>query len=103
MAQLAHETVLEVDFNNVDALDRVVGSLRFSNHLERPKTGDWLRLIDGEGNTCVAQVDEIRNLIVSLRPDWTTWTSSTVTHRYLWSAAAASRTDEPATQPAGIQ
>ena len=76
------EAVIEVDFTSLDAYDRVVASLRFSNRWRRPAVGDWVRLMDAEANTCVGQVEELRNLIVAVRPDWGTWTSEVVTRPY---------------------
>ncbi len=81
--RVLQDTVLEVDFNNLDASDRVVASLRFSNRWERPEVGDWVRLTDGEGSTCVARVEEIRNLIVSLRPDWNSWATTVVSRPFI--------------------
>lgn len=73
------DLVLEVDFNQTDASDRVVASLRFANRWERPQEGEWVRLLDAEGNVCVGRVEEIRNLIVAVRPDWGSWISTSVT------------------------
>ena|SRR5579883_3513299 len=67
------EYVFEADFNNVDANDRVLVSLRYLNQLGRPEVGSWVRLADAEGNVCIGEVEEIRNLIVAVRPDWDSW------------------------------
>jgi hypothetical protein len=77
------DLVLEVDFNSVDALDRIVASLRFANRWERPEVGEWVRLADAEGNVCVGQVEEIRNLIVVVRPDWGLWSTAVVTEPFV--------------------
>jgi hypothetical protein len=77
------DLVLEVDFNNVDAQDRIVASLRFANRWERPEVGEWVRLADAEGNVCVGQVEDIRSLIVAVRPDWGLWSSTMVTEPFV--------------------
>jgi hypothetical protein len=84
------DLVLEVDFNNVDALNRIVASLRFANRWERPEVGEWVRLADAEGNVCVGQVEEIRNLIVAVRPDWGLWSATLVTEPFVGGARATS-------------
>jgi hypothetical protein len=96
---LHQDTVLEVDFNNLDAHDRVVASLRFSNRWERPSVGDWVRLIDGEHNTCVARVEEIRNLIVALEPDWSSWASSSLPSPFVASHPLVQRSSETTGNP----
>ena len=80
MFQFEQDAVVEVDFNNLDANDCVVSSLRFLNQWRRPTVGEWVRLIDAEGNACIGRVSELRNLMAVLEPDWGTWTSGTVTH-----------------------
>ena len=75
MFQFEPDAVVEVDFNNLDANDNVVSSLRFLNRWRRPSIGEWVRLIDAEGNACIGQVSELRNLIAVVQPDWGTWTS----------------------------
>jgi hypothetical protein len=87
------DLVLEVDFNNIDALDRIVASLRFANHWRRPNVGEWVRLTDAEGNVCVGQVEEIRNLIVAVRPDWGLWSSAVVTEPFLGGVRTTSSVD----------
>ncbi len=72
------DLVLEVDFNQRDASDRVIASLRFSNSWHTPDVGEWIRLVDAEGDVCVGQVEEVHNLIVSIRADWGTWISTAV-------------------------
>jgi hypothetical protein len=87
------EAVIEVDFTSLDAEDRVVASLRFSNRWQRPEVGDWVRLMDAEGNSCIGRVEELRNLIVAVRPDWGTWTSEVITHPYEASSVVAGFND----------
>lgn len=98
-AYLAGETVIEVDFANVDAEDRVVASLRFSNRWDRPTVGEWVRVVDAEGNTCVGRVEALRKLIVAIRLDPATWSSTTVTRTYSGTASATPTFDEPVTAP----
>jgi hypothetical protein len=90
------ETVLEVDFNDIDERDRVRASLRFSNTWARPAVGDWVRLFDAEGNTAIGQVDEAHHLIVRVRIDWGTWKSSRVVRAYA-ALASPARSQPPAT------
>jgi hypothetical protein len=94
--------VLEVDFNNMDSADRVVASVRYSSQLRPPDLGEWVRLNDPEGNSCIGKIEELRNLVVAVRPDWTTWQSVVVIHRYWnWSAELTSYDAPPtALEPA---
>jgi len=69
------EIVLRVDFNNVATGGRIKGSLRHASSARRPAVGETVYLHDGEGNACYARVDELREQIVVLAPDWASWTA----------------------------
>jgi hypothetical protein len=99
----SQDTILEVDFNSVDALDRIVTSLRFSNQWERPDVGNWVRLADADGNVCIGQVEEVRNLIVAVRPEWTYWSSRSVTRPFIGGVAPTPPAiDQPVTAAAEV-
>jgi hypothetical protein len=72
------ELIFDVDFNDLDASRRVVGSLRFGHSVRRPDVGEWVYLQDGEGNGCRAQVVTTNGDIVYFEPDWSSWLSDTV-------------------------
>ena len=92
MTPAAADQVFEVDFNNRDGDDRVIASLRFANRWERPSVGQWVRLTDAEGDVCVGQVEEVRNAIVAIRPDWSSWVATSVTHINVGLAATSGET-----------
>lgn len=65
--------MIRVDFNALDEQSRVKASLRFASSPEIPATGEWVRLVDAEGNTCLGQVEEVRDPLVAVRPALATW------------------------------
>ena len=69
------ERLLQIgaDFNAVDADGRVKASLRYATTPEIPAIGEWILLADAEGNTCRARVEEVMDVTVAARPDWSTW------------------------------
>lgn len=92
--------VLSVDFNQVDAEDRVLASIRFSNlrlHEDRPEKGAWVRLVDAEGNSCLGRVEEVRNLILAIRPEWDSWTTATITRPFIPPTSLQRYSPEPVT------
>lgn len=78
MPSISRELSLWADFNSVDPYRRFVASLRFAKTPARPAKGERVRLHDDEGNSVVGVVEEIDGLLVRVRPDMATWTSSDV-------------------------
>jgi hypothetical protein len=78
MTSFSRELLLWADFNSVDADRRFVASLRFATTPAKPAKGERVRLHDDEGNSVVGVVEEIDGMIVRVRPDMATWTSSDV-------------------------
>ena len=70
--------VIGADFNALDAEGRVRASLRYAATPEVPSVGEWVRLEDGEGNSCLARVEEVEGLAVVARADWSTWISGEI-------------------------
>lgn len=65
--------LIGADFNALDPDGRVTASLRFAATPEVPAVGEWVSLMDGESNTCLARVEEVDGLAIAARPDWATW------------------------------
>jgi hypothetical protein len=65
--------LIGADFNALDPEGRVRASLRFGATPEVPSLGEWVRLEDAEGNSCLARVDKIDGLDVVAAADWATW------------------------------
>ena len=61
------------DFNFLDADGRVKASLRFAATPEIPTIGEWVRLEDVDGNSCLALVEEVKSSVIAARPDFATW------------------------------
>ncbi len=71
---------LETDFNTVpdDGLlrsSRVLDSY-FVGQLGK---GSWVRVVDEDDNTCLAQIKKIQGPLFYLAPDWSTWTAEELT------------------------
>jgi hypothetical protein len=66
------------DFNSLDDQNRFKASLRYADTPARPATGERIRLHDDEGNAVMGIVEEIRDLIVHVRPEMATWTSAVI-------------------------
>jgi hypothetical protein len=66
------------DFNSFDDQSRIKTSLRYADSPARPATGERIRLYDDEGNAVMGVVEEIRDLIVHVRPEMATWTSAEI-------------------------
>ncbi len=65
---------LKTDFNTVPD----DGLLRSSRVLDsffvvQVGKGSWVRLVDGDGNSCIARIKKIRGLLFYLDADWSTW------------------------------
>jgi hypothetical protein len=67
------EVVLRADFESVDADDCCWVSLHFIRGPRRPRAGEWVYLLDGRGNGCLAVVDQVHGWIARVKPDWGTW------------------------------
>lgn len=66
------EINLVVDFNELEG-DSLSTYLEFSRGPWKPREGDWARLTDGEGSSCLGYVKRIEGDMVEVLPDWTTW------------------------------
>ena len=91
--------VITADFNALDAEGLVRASLRFAATPEVPSIGEWVRLEDGEANSCLARVAEIEGLAVVAQADWSTWIPGEIA-RLSRSVAAVVRLGESGDQPA---
>jgi hypothetical protein len=67
------EIVLWVDFNNLEDDDRLPTTLRYATGPRKPRAGDWVRIVDSDGDTCLAQVLRVEGMLVEVRPNWATW------------------------------
>lgn len=69
------ERLLQIgaDFNALDAGGRVRASLRFATTPEIPTIGEWVLLVDAEGNSCPAIVELVDGMSVIVLPDWPRW------------------------------
>lgn len=76
------ERLLQIgaDFNALDAEGRVRASLRYAATPEIPAVGELVLLMDAEGNSCLARVEEVDGLAIVAGADWTTWIPSQIAH-----------------------
>jgi hypothetical protein len=65
-----------VDFNNIAGGGRLKASLRRASPNRIPAIGERVCLHDAEGNACWAWIDEVREPIVLLKPDWDSWSAA---------------------------
>ncbi len=70
---LQEEMILRVDFNAIDDRGRLSALLRYAMGSHRPKVGDWVWLMDGDGNGCLGRVVEVQGELIEVGPDWSTW------------------------------
>jgi hypothetical protein len=75
----SRELAIRADFNSRDAVQRFLASLRFAESAARPEVGEVVRLYDREGNSVMGVVEELDEMIVHVRPDMSTWSSTVVT------------------------
>jgi hypothetical protein len=66
------EINLVVDFNQLEG-DRLSTPMEFSLGPWRPQEGNWARLIDGEGSSCLGYVRRVDDDIVEVEVEWATW------------------------------
>jgi hypothetical protein len=70
---------LRADFNAVRQGDLIFASLQFAIPAYGPEpliVGQWVRLEDGDGNSCWGVVEELRPPLVRIRLNWGTWRSA---------------------------
>lgn len=79
MAFLKEEIILLVDFTSVDENDLIPATLRYSVFLRKPREGDWVRLDDREGHSCLGRIERIKGELIKVAPYWETWISETRT------------------------
>ena len=71
------EIVLRVDFTNLDDERCVEASLRFLISGPRsPQEGEWVYLLDHQGNGCLGQIDSISGWMARVKPDWDSWSGN---------------------------
>ena len=75
---IAKPPTFHTDFNKRDAEGRLVavpggGTMYW---LGPYPEGTRVRLVDAEGNSCEAVLDEVDGQILKFRPDWETWSES---------------------------
>jgi len=73
---LRGEIVLWVDFNNLKDDERLPTTLRYATGPRKPGVGDWVHIMDSDGDSCLAQVLRVEGMLVEVRPDWSTWKAS---------------------------
>lgn len=76
---LQQEIVLWVDFNSLEGDDLLTTTLRYATGPRRPIEGEWVRVTDSDGNSCLACVVRVEGILVEVKPEWSTWTSPVVT------------------------
>lgn len=85
-ATLKAEMILRVDFNAVNRRDnRLSALLRYAMGSGRPEIGDWVWLMDGDGNGCLGRVVEVNGGLVKVEPNWSTWNPPFRVERAEWS------------------
>ena len=68
------EIVLRADFSALDDEDCVEASMRFlMNGPRMPREGEWVYLLDPNGNGCMGQIDSISGWMARVKPDWDSW------------------------------
>jgi hypothetical protein len=68
------EIVLRADFHSLDEESCLEASVRFLMSGPRPpREGEWVYLLDAQGDGCLGQVESINGWSARVRPDWTTW------------------------------
>jgi hypothetical protein len=71
------EIVLRADFSELDDESCLWTSLRFLlNGPRPPREGEWVYLLDRQGDGCMGQIDSINGWMARVRPDWQSWASS---------------------------
>lgn len=71
---LKEEMIFRVDFNAVDRRNnRLSALLRYAMGSGRPEIGDWVWLMDGDGNGCLGRVVEVNGVLIKAEPNWSTW------------------------------
>lgn len=75
----SRELTIRTDFNSVDDERRFIASLRFAESAARPTEGESVFLYDQEGNSVRGVVDRIEGMIVHVRPEMATWSSTAIT------------------------
>lgn len=72
------ELIMLVDFSDRDRSGRVLASLRHTIGWIKPQVGDWVRLDDTEGRSCLGRVDSIKDGAttkggaIKVAPEWDT-------------------------------
>jgi hypothetical protein len=68
------EIVLRTEFTDLDDEDCVEASMRFlMNGPRMPREGEWVYLLDRQGNGCLGQIDSISGWMARVKPDWNSW------------------------------
>lgn len=74
--------VLWVDFNSLEDDDLLPTTLRYATGPRKPTEGEWVRIMDSDGNSCWARVLRIEGMTVEVRPEWSTWISPVMTEAF---------------------
>jgi|SRR5215210_865468 len=78
--------ILRVDFNARDRDGRLSGLLRYAMGSRKPKIGEWVWLMDGDGNGCLGKVVEVNDTLVKVEPNWSTWDPPVRIEKAVWAA-----------------
>lgn len=78
MGTFEDELIFEVDFNDRDGSGRLVASLTFASSFRKPDVGELVVAHDDEGNRCAGTVADVKNTIVVIDLDRSTWSRLTV-------------------------
>lgn len=77
---------VQVDFNEVYDDDHVWASVRRTPGLNVADlgSGEWVRLTDVDGASCLAIVDDMTGPILTCKIDWSTWRSVRTEFELSW-------------------
>jgi hypothetical protein len=68
------EIVVRADFSELDEEHCLSASIRFLLRGPRPpREGEWVYLLDTEGDGCLGQVESVTGWMARIRPDWSSW------------------------------
>jgi uncharacterized protein YkvS len=67
------DIVILADFNAVNAHDRIGVALEHVLAIRKPQVGEWVFLMDADGNGCTGVVEAVRARSAIVRLDWHGW------------------------------
>jgi hypothetical protein len=93
MGKFEDGLIFEVDFNDRDRDGRLVASRTFASSPRKPDVGETVLAHDDEGNRCEGTVSEVKDSIVYIDLDRSTWQRLTVAETPVAVGAHAAQTE----------